>query len=135
MWWKFFNSPNASDWSDVLTLARLLPVSNGKLERVFSTLKNIKLEKRSSMSNETLDDLLAINVDQVKVDDFQADHSIELWWKAKTRRPNQQARKTYRKKQEDQDASTSTSDTDPVSTESDHILEDWDRWMNDFCDQ
>lgn len=50
------------------------------------------------MSNETLDDVLAINIDKVSVEDFRADHSIELWWKAKTRRPNQQKRKMYRKK-------------------------------------
>ena len=54
VWWKLFHSPNASDWTNALKLARLLftlPVSNGKLERVFSTLKTIKQEKRSSMSN------------------------------------------------------------------------------------
>lgn len=66
-----FHSPNASGWTNVLTLAQLLfslPVSNGKLERVFSTMKLIKAEKRSSMSNETLDDLLAINIDGVSVE-------------------------------------------------------------------
>ena len=46
-------------WTNAVKLAWLLslPVSNGKLERVFSTMKNIKQEKRSSMSNELLDDL------------------------------------------------------------------------------
>ena len=51
VWWTLFHSPNASDWKNVLTLARLLfslPVSNGKLERVFSTLKNIKQSKCST---------------------------------------------------------------------------------------
>ena len=68
VWWTLFHSPNASDWKNVLTLARLLfslPVSNGKLERVFSTLKNIKQSKRSAMSNELLDDLLCINVEKL----------------------------------------------------------------------
>ena len=54
----------------MLTLARLLltlPVSNGKLERVFSTMKNTKFDKRSSMSNELLDDLLVINVDKMNI--------------------------------------------------------------------
>jgi len=49
VWWRLFHSPNASDWTNVLTLTRLLfnlPVSNGKLERVFSTMTNIKMEKR-----------------------------------------------------------------------------------------
>ena len=38
VWWKLFHSPDASDWMNALKLARLLfslPVSNGKLERVF----------------------------------------------------------------------------------------------------
>ena len=86
VWWKLFHSPNASDWTNALKLAHLLfhlPISNRKLERVFSTMKNIKLEKRSSMSSELLDDLLVINVEKVTVEDFSADDSIELWWKAK----------------------------------------------------
>ena len=45
---------SASGLTNALKLARLLfslPVSNGKLERVFSTMKNIKQEKWSSMNN------------------------------------------------------------------------------------
>ncbi len=93
---KIFYSPNAASWTNALKLAQLLftlPVSNGKLERIFSTLKYIKRSKRSSLSNELLDDLLAINVDNVMIKDFNADSSIELWWNAKSRRPNQHARK------------------------------------------
>ena len=145
VWWKLFHSPSSSDWLNVLSLARLLltlPVSNGKLERVFSTMKNIKLEKRSSMSNELLDDLLTINIDKTDVKDFTADHSIDLWWRAKTRRPNQQPRKQYKKRvlvsntdcnDSDTDCTTdsdasSSSDTDTAS----YILEDWDKWFEDF---
>ena len=72
VWWKLFYSPDASSWSNALKLARVLftlPVSNGKLERVMKTLK---VDKRSSMSNEFLDDL---NVDKVSI---QADPSIDL---------------------------------------------------------
>ena len=101
VWWKLFHSPTASDWTSVLILARLLftlSVSNWKLERVFSTMKNIKVDRRSSMSNELLDDLLVINVDKVSVEEFKADQSIDLWWRSKTRRPNQRARKVYEKK-------------------------------------
>ncbi len=42
VWWKIFHSPNAASWTNALKLAQLLftlPVSNGKLERIFSTLK------------------------------------------------------------------------------------------------
>ena len=106
VWWKLFHSPNASDWTNALklalTLAQLhfsLPVSNGKLKRKFSTMENIKQKKQSSMSNELLDDLLVINVEKVNVEDFKADDSIELWWKAKTLRPNLQQRSTDRSRE------------------------------------
>ena len=58
----------AAQWSNVLTLVKLLlslPASNGKLERIFSTMKIIKSEKRTSLNNDTLDDLLAINADEI----------------------------------------------------------------------
>ena len=122
-------------WTNAVKLAWLLslPVSNGKLERVFSTMKNIKQEKRSSMSNELLDDLLVINVKKVNVEDYKADDSIELWWKAKTRRLNQQQRKEYRKKQGGIQDTQSSSDTNSDSSDTD-ILQDWDSWMDDYCD-
>ena len=123
VWWKLFHSPDASDWMNALKLARFLfslPVSNGKLERVFSTMKNIKQEKRSSMSNELLDDLLVINVEKVNVEDFNPDDSNELWWKAKTRHPNQKKRKEYRKKemQSESAAATTSSGVDYDSSDS-----------------
>ena len=50
VWWRLFHCPEASSWSNILLLVQLLftlPVSNGKLERVFSTLKLIKSDRRS----------------------------------------------------------------------------------------
>lgn len=135
VWWKLFHSPNASDWTSVLILARLLftlPVSNGKLERVFSTMKNIKVDKRSSMSNELLDDLLVINVDKVNIEEFKADHSIDLWWRSKTRCPNRTARKVYETKKSTSSTSMDSESSDSLS-DSD-ILGEWDHWVDDFCD-
>ena len=112
--WKLFHSPSSYDWVNVLSFACLLltlRVSNGKLERVFSTMKNIKMEKRSSMSNEILD-LLTINIDKTDVKDFTADQSIDLWWKAKSRRPNQRPRKQYKKRKADADHADYVSDSD-----------------------
>ena len=73
-----------------------LPVTNGKLERSFSTLKVMKSEKRSSLSNESLDDLLTLTAIPLKM--FNPDASIKLWLKDKVRHPNQQPRKPYEKK-------------------------------------
>ena len=52
--WQLFHSPDSSAWSSVLTLATLLfslPVSNGKLERVFldSSLQSPGQEKHFSI--------------------------------------------------------------------------------------
>ena len=110
VWWKLFHSPDASDWMNALKLARLLfslPVSNGKHERVFSTMKNNKQEKRSSMSNELLDDLLVTNVEKVNVEDFNPDDSIELWWKNPT--PKSEEKKGLQKEMQSESAAATTS--------------------------
>ena len=81
VWWRLFNAPNTSEWTNCLILARLLftlPLSNGKLERIFSTLKVIKVDRRSLLGNETLDDLLLLNSDLVALTDFNPDQSIKL---------------------------------------------------------
>ena len=41
-WWKLFNSPDSTKWTNILVVVELLfclPVSNGHLECVFSQLK------------------------------------------------------------------------------------------------
>ena len=95
--WRLFNSPNSSEWSNILTLATLLftlPASNGKLQRSFSQLNIIKTNKRASLGNETLNDLLTLNSWKGPLENFSA---IKLWWEAKQRRPNQSQRKDYKK--------------------------------------
>ena len=141
VWWRLFHAPDSSSWLNILTLARLLftlPVSNGKLERVFSTLKTIKSEKRSSLGNELLDDLLVLNTDVVPLKEFNPDHSIDLWWSASTRRPYQQPRKAYVKhfstsSNPSSSDTTGNDDTDIDSqTDTDNdgeTLEDWDQWI------
>ena len=132
VWWRLFHTPNASEWTNCLTLARLLftlPVSNGKLERIFSTLK---VDRRSLLGNETLDDLLLLNSDHVSLTEFNPDQNIKLWWNAKNRRPNQNPRREYRKR-----SATSSSDLDETSsvdsldigsldTGNSLVLDDWD---------
>ena len=36
LWWKLFNAIDAKKWSNILALVELLPMSNGKVERMFS---------------------------------------------------------------------------------------------------
>ena len=101
VWWKLFHSPRKVDWANALTLAELLfniPASNGKVERVFSTRNIIKVENRSLLSNESLDDLLLLNTDKIPLSSFNSETAIELWWSDMTRRPNQYKRKAYKKR-------------------------------------
>jgi len=58
VWWKLFNCSDAKRWSNVLALTELLfclPIANGRLERVFSTLKFIKSDRRNCLKEHTLD--------------------------------------------------------------------------------
>ena len=79
VWWRIFHALNAEEWFNCLTLVRLLltlPVLNGKLERIFSTLKVLKVDRRSLLGNDTLDDLLVINNDPISLQEFNPDRSI-----------------------------------------------------------
>ena len=129
VWWRLFHSPNSSSWPNVLALGRLLfslPVSNGKLERIFSVLKLLKVDRRSSIGNETLKDLLMINTDGASMDNFNPDPSIDLWWRAKTRRPDQTKRKKYKTRAA---AGQSELDSDSSNSEDNILLDDWDNWL------
>ena len=53
----------------------------------------IKANKRSLLSNESLDDLLLLSIDGPPLKDFSPDLAIYLWWNDKVRRPNQKPRK------------------------------------------
>ena len=70
VWWRLFHSPNSSSWPNALALGQLLfslPVSNGKLERIFSVLKLIKINRRSSLGKDTLKDLLMLNTNGISM--------------------------------------------------------------------
>ncbi len=126
-----FHSPDAAHWSNMLTLVQLLlslPASNGKLERIFSTTKVIKGDKRCSLNNDTLDDLLFLNTDKMSLTQFNPDESIDLWWADKTRRPNQSSRKEYSKRQQSEPSTSTESDETDVTTT---LLDDWDEWLVD----
>lgn len=65
---------------------------------MFSCLKLIKTNNRTSLATSTVDDLLEILVEGPPFKDFSADSAVELWWKdsCATRRPNQGPRKAYK---------------------------------------
>ena len=142
VWWRIFHAPNASEWSNALILANLLfslPASNAKVERVFSQVSIIKTNKRTLLSNDTLGDLLLLSTDQVPLQDFCPDAAVDLWWRSKSRRPDQRTRRPYRQHSAGSSSSTPDTATDDLSvysendtsdSESDR-LHDWDKWMCD----
>ena len=97
----------------------------------------IKGTRRSSLSNNTVKDLITINSDCLPLHSSNADRSIELWWKAKTRRVNQQPHQPYKKRRSTRNQSCSSSSvlTDEEESESEAdkstLLEDWANWLND----
>ena len=132
VWWRIFHAPTASEWSNALNLVQLLfslPASNGKLERIFSQMNVIKTNKRSVLSNESLDDLLLLSIEGPPMKEFSPDAAIDLWWKEKLRRPHQNPRRKYKKR-----SGLNLPEVDSSSEESDEeedLLAQWDAWMSD----
>ena len=68
----------ATRWPNILILGRLLftlPASN--VDRIVSTLKLLKGDRRSRMGNDTLEE--ALNADYIPLKDFNPDDSIQKW--------------------------------------------------------
>ena len=90
IWWKLFNASCSSKWANKLGLVELLlfcmPITNGHVERVFSSLKRMKTDLRSSLSENHLDDLLNISVDEPLLQNWDSTSAVRLWWKDKQRR-------------------------------------------------
>lgn len=47
----------------------------------------IKTDKRTLLTNESLDDLLSLTTADVPLKEFRPDDAIDLWWKDKIRKP------------------------------------------------
>ncbi len=127
VWYTLYTCPDHCKWPNVLQLCQLvfsLPFTTTHVERMFSSLKLIKTDRRTSMGNTTLSDIMEVYLQGPSLEDFHADAAIQLWWEGcKTnRRPNQRFRKQYRARETEelaQDDSTSS-----------FSLDDWDVWHN-----
>ena len=129
VWWRLFNAPNSAEWSTILVLDELLfslPASIGKLERIFSLLGTIKVEKRSRLTNESLNDLLLLKSDKTPLSNFNPDPSIDLWLSAKSRGPSQKKIKEYRQRRSDGPSSSQALE-DSSDSEAEDTLRLWDK--------
>ena len=123
VWWKLANCANSKKWENILALVELmfcLPMSNGHLEQVFSTLKMIKTERRTSLGESQLDNLLRIAVDSPPLSNWDPSGAVQLWWEAKQRRTVQDTRAPPRRPQEDIDSTAEAYQLD---------LSDWDDFV------
>ena len=93
IWYQLRTTPDSVKWHNVIQLCELLfslPFSTAKVERLFSSLKVVKNEKRTNLNCSTLNDLLEVKTEGPSVNNFSADAAMELWWKDSTgRRVNQ----------------------------------------------
>ena len=102
-WKKLFTSPKKNEWSDALLLVELLfsdPVSNAKLERMFSKLKRTKTIFRESLSSTRVENLLCIVKDGLPLVENNVMPAVEAWAAEEYRHPNHKPWKTYEKKTE-----------------------------------
>ncbi len=103
--WKFvfLSSYAKSKWKNILTLVELLfsiPVSNAKLERMFSNMQRAKVDSRCSLGEQRLTHLLRIKEEGPELGTFDVTPVVELWFNSKVRRPNQNKRKQYKQRKQ-----------------------------------
>ena len=122
VWWKLFNSPDASKWENILTLVELtfaIPLSNGHVERCFSQLKLTKTDRRTSLGEDRLDHLLRIRIEGPQFEQWDATSAVGRWWTEKTRRASGGHSSSRRKQAEQEEEEFAWS------------LSDWEDWLDD----
>ena len=138
IWWKLFNAVDSGQWRNVLGVVELLfclPMSNGHLERVFSQLKLIEVNRRTCLGEGTLDRLIRINVEGPPLSKWDANGALELWQKDKVRRVNRKDAQTQLGQCSTSTPLTSTSSASTMScTDSNELniqfsLDDWEEWI------
>ena len=125
IWWKLFNAACAKKWVNILGLVELLfalPMSNGRVERIFSALKLIKTDRRTMLSEDHLDDLLRISVDGPPASEWDATNAVRLWWSSKQRRRVGDTRTPPTPRQAEPDCNS-------LETTYELNLDDWDTFI------
>ena len=131
IWYQLHSSPDSVKWPNALLVSELLftlPFSTAKVERLFSTLKIIKNERRTNLSCSTLNDLLEVNTEGPSLNDFSADAAVDLWWSdcLTGRRVNQKPRKEYCQRRKE-----NSEHSESEESENELELQQWDDWFHD----
>ena len=74
----------------LIDLVLTIPASTAECERGFSVMGQIKSDWRSSLSPETVDDLMKVLMQSPNIDSFDPSEAIQLWLSssARQRRPD-----------------------------------------------
>ena len=64
----------------IAQLLSSLPFNTAKVERLFFRLKLIKTDRRTSLSQKTLSDLLEVSVEGTELENFDSSAAVQLWW-------------------------------------------------------
>ena len=90
VWAKLLTNKSVKeDCSDVLHVIELFlitPVTNAKVERMFSRMNRVKTDWRSSLKRERLDHLLRIGEEGVLLTEFNPESAIDVWNRETVRR-------------------------------------------------
>ena len=81
VWWKLFNSPDASKWTNILTLVALtfsIPLSIDHVDRCFSQLKLTKTNRRVSLGEDRLDQIPCIVIESPPLDRWDPTKAVGL---------------------------------------------------------
>ena len=90
---QIFTAPRGKGWSDALLMMRLLftvPVSNAKLERMYTKLKRVKTNSHCSLGIKCLENILRIMEEGSNSENFDPISTIEKWNIDKVRCTNEE---------------------------------------------
>ena len=122
--WKLSNCPQSKEWPNILGVFELLlclPMSNGHLERVFSQLKLIKSDRRTSLSENRLDSLLRVVTTGPQLSQWDPSGAFDLWWREKRRRNVEDSRAPPKRQQRE---------LEETADEQSYNLDDWENWVS-----
>ena len=103
-------------------------MANGRLERVFSTLKFIKADRRNCLKEHTLDRLIRINVEAPTQSNWNPVTAVKLWSNDKIRRVSQTGKRKPQHKKYPKHCSSSAISDEESETES-FSLDEWLQWI------
>ena len=123
----------------IAQLLSSLPFNTAKVERLFSRLKLIKTDRRTSLSQKTLSDLLEVSVEGTELENFDSSAAVQLWWSdcSRTRHESHPPKRKIECSSSSSETIHQQQDTSAINEATETIceaeqsvsLDDWDSWI------